>query len=257
MKLQSMGYLNHISPAVLFALEQQEIRKKQIVDGKLSDKDLLGTFFKAQSDNPEVINDYEVMKMGLAVVLAGADTTQVSPVPWWLPHSVAGLTISHSASFLSALWRYLLKYPEVYSKLMEELGALPPGLKYTELQQCRYLDAVIKETARVFPVIRFQIERIAPPEGIDLAGHHIPGGVKLGANPWAVQQDPTVFGANADKFIPERWLDPERNKEMSSKLFLFGYGKYQCLGMHMAYMEIYKVVPAVLQAFKVSTYPFC
>jgi cytochrome P450 len=58
-----------------------------------------------------------------------------------------------------------------------------------------------------------------------------------------------MFGEDADVFRPERWLLEEKN-EHSIKLaamrrtteVIFGYGKYQCLGKPIAWLEITKVL---------------
>ena len=176
------------------------------------------------------MTDEEVLKLVLAVVLAGADTT---------------------ALFIAAIFRYLLKHPKAYTKLQDEIDALADNTPFTELRKVPFLDAVVKETARLYSVIRFILERVTPPGGTTIAGEHIPGNTVVGVSPWAYHRREDVFGERADEFRPERWLDPGRNAVMSRKLLLFGHGKYQCLGMHIAYMEVYKVVPAFLKAFKV------
>jgi cytochrome P450 len=59
-----------------------------------------------------------------------------------------------------------------------------------------------------------------------------------------------IFGADADIFRPERWLEAqgeqlqmmERNNEL-----IFGYGRFQCLGKNVAFMELNKVFVEVNQ----------
>ena len=61
---------------------------------------------------------------------------------------------------------------------------------------------------------------------------------------WAVHRSTIVFGADANVFRPERWLESpeaqlhemERNNEL-----IFSYGRFKCLGQAVALMELNKV----------------
>ena len=53
-----------------------------------------------------------------------------------------------------------------------------------------------------------------------------------------------VFGADADMFRPERWLEaePDQLKEMESVVDLvFGSGRWQCMGKQIVWTELRKV----------------
>lgn len=60
------------------------------------------------------------------------------------------------------------------------------------------------------------------------------------------------FGADADVFRPERWFEVqgeqlqamERNMEL-----IFGYGRFQCLGKTVAFVELNKVFVEVCYLF--------
>ena len=75
----------------------------------------------------------------------------------------------------------------------------------------------------------------------------IPRGTDLAIGIYQANRSPTLWGADADVWRPERWLeaaesDEERFKEMASTVELaFGYGKFQCLGKTIAAMELNKV----------------
>ena len=56
-------------------------------------------------------------------------------------------------------------------------------------------------------------------------------------------QNDTNFNSNVftdpHSFLPERWLDPNDRKRLSRYLLAFGRGARSCLGMEVAYMQIY------------------
>jgi len=68
-------------------------------------------------------------------------------------------------------------------------------------------------------------------------------GVIVGCSPVVVNRNKAVYGADADVFRPERWLEanPDQLIRMTSRLFDFGQGVYQCLGKNISLIELYKV----------------
>jgi len=85
--------------------------------------------------------------------------------------------------------------------------------------------------------------KCVPPEGELLCGLWLPGGTKLGQNMYGIARLRSFWGEDADCFVPERWLGPQRGlEEMTTVLELvFGHGKFRCLGKAIAMMELEKV----------------
>lgn len=67
-----------------------------------------------------------------------------------------------------------------------------------------------------------------------------------------VQFDKNVFGADADEFIPERWLrDGDAGAaNMERHILTFGYGPRICIGKHITMTEMYKLLPTILRDFE-------
>ncbi len=74
----------------------------------------------------------------------------------------------------------------------------------------------MKEALRIHPGVAFPLERCVPPAGADLGGYKLPGGTNVSANPAVIHVDKDIFGNDADRFRPERWLEasPEQLKAM-------------------------------------------
>ena len=153
--LSKHGWYDHTSPSIPFALRHLGSRLKAGNEGKISDRreepeDLLTKFLKAKQANPEIIDERTVLGLSLSTVNAGGDTTALT---------------------LSALFYYLLKFPASLCKLQEELknhlpnnpaGSFKHIIGWQEAQQLPYLDACIKETFRIHPVVTFLLERKVP-----------------------------------------------------------------------------------------------
>ena len=45
---------------------------------------------------------------------------------------------------------------------------------------------------------------------------------------------------------------PDKLKQMEANFIPFGAGKRVCLGQHMSWLEIYKIVPQLLRAYSFS-----
>ena len=74
--------------------------------------------------------------------------------------------------------------------------------------------------------------------------------------------DEEVFGADAEVFNPDRWLqrtdeDEEQFKArlrlMKSLDMTFGIGQRKCVGVHVAELQIYKLIPAIVGLLDVSS----
>lgn len=212
--------------------------------------DLLSMFLKAQASRPEFMTDQRVLTMAVSMAFAGSETTAIS---------------------LAAVFYFLAKHPAVYKKLQTELddaaragniGTATDGIiTWSESQTLPYLDAVIKESFRLHPAAGLPLERVTPPEGIEICGRQIPGNTIVGCSAWVIHrheptfcpsQDPQAYPI--DSFIPERWLDasPEQRKEMEATMFQFGAGSRTCIGKNISLLEIYKLVPNFLRRFSVE-----
>jgi cytochrome P450 len=141
--------------------------------------------------------------------------------------------------------------PRVYFSLQAEIDLAvregrisSPVVSNREAQDLPYLQAVIKEGLRIWPPGTGLMAKQVPPEGDTINGVFLPGGTKIGINMWALLRSTEVFGDDADAFRPERWL--EASSEQYAKMekvseWVWGYGKYVCLGKSVALMELNKI----------------
>nr|XP_031848703.1 cytochrome P450 9e2-like [Nomia melanderi] len=135
--------------------------------------------------------------------------------------------------------------PEVQKRLQEEIdGVLENGkgkVTYEAINDMKYLDAIINEALRMYPVV-FGVDRVCTkPFELPPA---LPGGkphlVKKDEYLWIpiypVQSDPQYF-EEPTKFNPDRFLDDPK-KILNSGMFLtFGLGPRMCIGNRFALLE--------------------
>jgi cytochrome P450 len=75
----------------------------------------------------------------------------------------------------------LLQHPAACEKLRLEIDSVVPDrnmtIAYSAVNKLPYLDAVLHETLRLFPPVADGLPRQVPKGGVEIAGHHLPGGV--------------------------------------------------------------------------------
>jgi len=206
-------------------------------------KDFLSRFLEAHRRDPDFITKQRVLALTVANMFAGSDTTAIS---------------------LRSIFYHLLRNPDDLATLHGELEEQKrlgnfkgdDGLvEWEAVRNLPFLTAVIKEALRLHPAVGLPLERIVPSRGITVCDTFIPGGTIIGCSAWTIHQDSGVFGPSAESFRPRRWLDvsPQQRREMDNMLFSFGAGSRTCIGRNISYLEMYKLVPAVLMRFEVSS----
>ncbi|KAH9177359.1 cytochrome P450 [Lactarius sanguifluus] len=145
---------------------------------------------------------------------------------------------------------HILHNPEIQQRLVNELRTAWPDLeevpRYEVLEKLPYLTAVVKEGIRLFPG-GAALPRVVPPEGATIAGIFVPGGTVVAQWFLYVLRSPTVF-PDPDAFIPERWLG-EDAKALEASLVSFSKGPRSCIGMNLAYCNMYLVIANIFRRF--------
>jgi cytochrome P450 len=248
--LGRLGVVRSVSPVAAFAKtkmldraknEKQEEAISLDTKGGVQRRDFLSRFLEANQKDPEFINNDRVHALTLTNVFAGSDTT--------------GIT-------LRAIFYYLMRNPGDMKKLNDELAeqeklgnfSAENGLVgWNEVRELPFLNAVVKEALRCHPAAGLPLERIVPPRGLELHGHHIPGGTIVGLSAWVVHRDKTIFGEDAAQWRPDRWIEASSDQKrlMENSIFAFGAGSRTCIGKNISLLEMYKLVPAILRRFEV------
>ena len=104
-----------------------------------------------------------------------------------------------------------------------------------------YLEAVVKESMRLRPVISVVARRLAKP--VRVGGYDLPAGVVVFPSIQLVQRTPRVF-PSPDEFRPERFLG---QNPPPATWIPFGGGIRRCLGASLAMVEAQAVLKVVLR----------
>ncbi|KAI0047689.1 putative P450 monooxygenase [Auriscalpium vulgare] len=147
----------------------------------------------------------------------------------------------------------IVSSPQIQEKLRAELRAAWPDVneppRYEALQKLPFLTAVLKEGLRMFPGGP-ALPRVVPPEGAVIAGFAIPGGAVVSQCFTFVQHAESVF-ERADEYLPERWLAGDANS-LESSIVIFSKGPRSCLGINLAYCELYLALAHIFRRFELA-----
>ncbi|KAH7389812.1 cytochrome P450 [Pyrenochaeta sp. MPI-SDFR-AT-0127] len=158
--------------------------------------------------------------------------------------SLVGAGTLTSAHILSLTTYFILKDPEILKKLLEELECAMPDPTSSPSQQAfeslPYFNAVMDEGLRLSYGSMHRLSRSHPNDTLHYNGWVIPPGTPVGYSAYMLHRNQKIF-PQPEEFRPERWLnlEPAERQRLRSHLNNFGRGTRQCVGMRLAYAELY------------------
>jgi cytochrome P450 len=185
-------------------------RRRQATDIEDRD-DVLSILLQAHDEDGRPMTDQELRDELMTLLVAGHETTATS---------------------LAWAFDLLLRHPAELERLSAEVEA---G------ESTDYLDAVIKETLRIRPVVPGVIRVLTAP--IELNGFELPAGTRVAPNIYLTHRRPDVY-PEPERFRPERFLDGGPD---TYSWIPFGGGIRRCLGASFALYEMKIVIPAILR----------
>lgn len=165
-------------------------------------------------------------------------------------HILTFLAAGHETTAITLVWTlYLLaQYPQVRSKLQEEMRSVLAGRKPTldDLTKMPYLDWVLNESMRLYPPAWLQMRIVA--QECELDGVRLPVGTVVILSQWVIHRLPSLW-EDAEVFKPERW-DPANEQQVPlAAYFPFGGGPRMCIGMPLAQLEARMILTSILQDY--------
>ncbi|KAF7760629.1 hypothetical protein Agabi119p4_10038 [Agaricus bisporus var. burnettii] len=254
-KLKDMSDIMHAQAKEILELKRQELRQNphsvnEIQEGQL--KDIISELIRMNELAPasERLDENELTGQMTVLVFGAQDTT--------------------SASLSRILWQ-LSHRPDIQEKIRGEIQALRnqkamdphnARLSYEDLIRLSWLDAVIKETLRLYPPVPF-VRRVATRDctlpymrGDEVAYTSIPSGTILFVGIAGSNRSQAVWGDDAQEWKPERWLGNKGPKEkvpgIYSGMMSFLGGQRSCVGYRFADIEMKIILSTLLTKFRLS-----
>jgi cytochrome P450 family 135 len=194
-----------------------EIARRRVAEDTAERDDVLSVLLQARDDEGKPMTDAELRDELMTLLVAGHETT---------------------ATTLAWAFELLLRHPRELERLREEVAGRDGG---------EYLDAVIKETLRIRPVVPGVVRKLTAPFALD--GYELPAGFRVAPNIYLTHRNPLVY-PEPGRFRPERFLADDAPDTYS--WIPFGGGIRRCLGASFALYELKVVIPAILRGVELS-----
>ncbi|KAF2887130.1 hypothetical protein ILUMI_19043, partial [Ignelater luminosus] len=138
---------------------------------------------------------------------------------------------------------------EVYREILDVLGP-DKSVEWTDLGKFMYLERVLKETMRLFPVSAGISRSVS--EDIKLYDYILPAGSTVSIQSLQLHRDPEIW-PDPLKFDPDRFLPQEITGRHPYSYIPFSAGPRNCVGHKYAMMAMKTLVAIVVRKCRLST----
>ncbi|KAF7663308.1 hypothetical protein LDENG_00213630 [Lucifuga dentata] len=216
----------------------QKIKSNRETSKHVNRVDFLQLMIDSQKNNDgkegeqhKGLSDHEILSQAMIFLFAGYETT------------------SSSLCFLAY---NLATHPHIMKRLQEEIDSTFPNkaaVQYQDLLQMEYLESVINESMRLYPIAP-RLERVCKAT-VEINGLVIPKDMVVLIPMWTMHRDPELW-PDPEEFKPQRFS--KENKECIDPYTYmpFGAGPRNCLGMRFALLMMKLAVVEILQRFSFS-----
>jgi len=211
-----MMQLMHEVDEILFA----QITQRRAAGGA-GREDVLAMLIEARDEAGQPMSDVELRDEMITLLVAGHETTATS---------------------LAWAFHLILQHPHVLEKLRAELrqviGSGPVAPQH--VAKLEYLDATIKETQRLNPILPLVGRQLHEP--MRIGGRDLSAGVVAAPCIYLTHRRPDLW-PNPERFDPDHFLG---RRPSPYEFFPFGGGVRHCLGAAFAIYEMKLVLAQVL-----------
>ncbi|KAF9115735.1 hypothetical protein BGX27_006682 [Mortierella sp. AM989] len=231
----------------------EETSKRQ---GPTKREDLLDLFMKFRDEDGRSLSDVELRDVFISFIIAGRDTT---------------------AQALSWMYYEVMLNPVVEKNIWSEIEQAGTKLSYEMLtKDMRYTNAVFLEALRLYPSVPRNLKEVINDDVLP-NGTKVQSGDFILFSTYSISRNEDVWGPQAKKFLPERWLEgnaeaavkgelanntftpehthPKLRKESQFKFSSFNAGPRICLGQTFATLEALTVINMLSSRFHFTLVP--
>jgi cytochrome P450 len=245
--IMPQGTLNDLLPLWLPTPHGRRVRRAQrtlrrIMDrvieehrrGEHGDDDLVSMLLAARDEETgQGLSHTQVRDELMTIFLAGHETTGTG-LAWTLYE--------------------LARHPAAWRRAAAEVAQVVGGGRpeVADLPRLPYTRMVVDEALRLHPPIwTFPRDAIGDDE---IAGYHVPARSTIFLSPYSTHRHP-AFWEDPETFDPQRFTPERAAGRPRYAYFPFGGGQRQCIGNHMALMQMQLAVAMIVQRYRLDVVP--
>ncbi|KAL3417213.1 benzoate 4-monooxygenase cytochrome P450 [Phlyctema vagabunda] len=244
--INTLGLLPQQKPTVYTGIRRHALEAWEKFSGVENEKQgaassstIIGKLWQShisQKGEGQGLRDMEIASEAADHLLAGIDTT--------------------SDTLMFFIWALSLPQNQHFQqKLVEEVSSMDAsdldhrGIPTADATgKLSYLDAVIKETLRLYAPLPAAEPRSLPVDSV-IDGYRIPAETVVIMSPYSLHRNAEVF-PDPLRFDPERWLRPSEDTALMKKWFwAFSSGGRMCIGLHLAMAEMTTLAAAIYRVY--------
>lgn len=172
---------------------------------------------------------------------------------WQEGSALIGAGVETTSNTLNVALYYLYRDTERLNRLKAELQQAMPDVSelasWKRLETLPYLTAVIYESLRLALGTTSRFIRVAPNDTLKYDRYTIPARTAVSMSVLLIHHHEHTF-TDPTSFSPERWL----NKNNPSDLLVFSKGPRMCVGINLAYAELYLALAAIVRRFDLELF---
>lgn len=193
-------------------------------------EDILSLLLSAKHEDGSPMSDQELRDEMMTLLIAGHET---------------------SATALTWVLSEVLRRGEVLARIRSEVEAVTGGspIEAKHVGKLEYVDAVIKETMRLHPIVPIVGRLLKAPARVGPL--ELPAGTVVAPSIYLAQRREDVWG-DPEAFRPERFIE---GRPTPFEWFPFGGGTRRCIGMAFAMFEMKVVLAELLSTFDLALRP--
>ncbi|CAH0775852.1 unnamed protein product [Bemisia tabaci] len=212
-------------------------QSKEIANGDAKSKEIANGDAKAMEHEDPVITENVIMGVIASFLSAGLEP------------------VSATVTFCAY---ELAHHPEVQEKLFKEIQAVRKEsggeIKYDDLKKLHYLDQVVNETLRKYPIAPILGRKCTEAFQIPDSKLVLEKGINLMISTMSLHHDPKYF-PEPEKFDPERFSEENVNKIIPGTYLPFGDGPRFCIAMRLALMDVKTMIITLVSDYTLHTCP--
>jgi cytochrome P450 len=198
--------------------------------GQVRADDLLSLIINSPDEDGNLPTDQQIGRHVLTLFAASYETCQTA-LAWTL--------------FLIA------QHPAAAAALLDEVSTTPAesGMSADQVEQCSFLDAVVKESMRLLPPVPFQVRRVV--RDTTLIDCEVKAGTRVLLSSFLTNRLPNVYH-DGDKFRPQRW---EQIAPSQYEYLVFSAGPRTCVGYWFGMTFLKTALVHIVRRYRLTLVP--